>query len=117
MGKGELDLDPRDTAEASVRKVRASSGAHPARAVVAARPVTVLALRAVEDDRGRELAGGLAAGEVRFAGKRLFLGFADGAAEVASVKPDGRQAMDAKAFAAGVQGIKQETLSWEAAHE
>ena len=40
-----------------------------------------------------------------------------GAAEVASVKPDGRQAMDAKAFAAGVQGIKQETLSWEAAHE
>ena len=117
VGKGELDLDPRDTAEAAVRKVRASSGAHPARAVVAARPVTVLALRAVEDDRGRELAGGLAAGEVRFAGKRLFLGFADGAAEVASVKPDGRQAMDAKAFAAGVQGIKQETLSWEAAHE
>ena len=54
---------------------------------------------------------------MRFAGKRLFLGFADGAAEVASVKPDGRQAMDAKAFAAGVQGIKQETLSWEAAHE
>ena len=107
VGKGELDLDPRHTAEAAVRKVRASSGAHPARAVVAARPVTVLALRAVEDDRGgRELAGGLAAGEVRFAGKRLFLGFADGAAEVASVKPDGRQAMDAKAFAAGVQGIK-----------
>ena len=117
VGKRELDLDPRDTAEAAVRKVRASSGAHPARAVVAARPVTVLALRSVEDARGCELAGGLAAGEVRFAGKRLFLGFADGAAEVASVKPDGRQAMDAKAFAAGVQGIKQETLSWEAAHE
>lgn len=115
--KGELDLTPQDTAEVALRKVRASSAAHPARAVLAARPVTVLSLQAVEDDYGRELASGLAAGEIRFASKRLFLGCADGSVELTSLKPDGKQAMDAKAFAAGVQGMKQKVLLWESVHE
>lgn len=115
--KGELDPLPTDTAATAVLKVRASSAAHPARTILAGRPVTLCALVEPDDARGRDLVSGLSAGEIRFAGKRLFLGFADGAAEVLSVKPDGKQAMDAKAFAAGVQGIKAGGLCWEAAHE
>ncbi|MBX9034248.1 methionyl-tRNA formyltransferase [Gordonibacter massiliensis (ex Traore et al. 2017)] len=115
--KGELNPAPEDDAATAVRKVRASSSAHPSRARVAGRPVTVRALRTLEDARARELADGMAPGEVRFAGKRLFLGFSDAAAEVLAVKPDGKQDMDAKAFAAGVQGIKQGSLAWEVVHE
>lgn len=111
--KGELDLSPDDAAVVLARKVQASSAAHPARAVVAGRGVTVLRADVPADAAGRELAGGIAPGEVRFAGKRLFLGAADGALEAACVKPDGKQAMDAKAFAAGVQGIKDGGMTWE----
>ena len=112
LEKGELDLSPVDLVEGAVRKVRASSAPHPSRAIVAGRPVTVSRLREVGDERGRALAEGLEAGSVRFAGKRLFLGFADGAAEVDEIKPDGKQVMDAKAFAAGIQGIKGAALAW-----
>lgn len=114
--RGELDLDPAEGALAGERKVRASGAAHPSRAVVAERPVTVLAARAVEDAAGLDLASGIESGEVRFAGKRLFLGTAAGALEALSVKPDGKQAMDAKSFAAGVQGLKQNGSTWRSAH-
>ena len=53
---------------------------------------------------------------MRFAGKRLFLGMADGALEVRALKPDGKQTMDARSFAAGVQGIKDGGLTWEETH-
>lgn len=115
IGKRELDLKPSDAARTLVLKVRASSAAHPSHAVVAGRPVTVLSLRDIADDEAAlELAGAMEPGSVRFAGKRLFLGAADGAAEVVSVKPDGKAAMDAKAFAAGIQNIKSGSLTWEA---
>ena len=52
----------------------------------------------------------------RVAGKRLFLGMADGALEVGALKPDGKQTMDARSFAAGVQGIKDGGLTWEEPH-
>ncbi len=114
--KGELDLSPADPAEALARKVRASSAAHPARAAVAGRAVTVLDARAVDDEAGRALADGMGPGDVRFAGKRLLLGAVDGAVEALSLKPDGKQKMDAKSFAAGVQGIKAGGLTWEGLH-
>ncbi|MBC5583139.1 methionyl-tRNA formyltransferase [Eggerthella sp. NSJ-70] len=114
--KRELDLSPADDAAAAARKVQASGSAHPSRATVAGRGVTVLEARAPEDAVGRELAAGLAPGAVRFAGKRLFLGMADGALEVGALKPDGKQAMDARSFAAGVQGIKDGGLTWEETH-
>ncbi|MEQ3034568.1 hypothetical protein AAAX54_14295, partial [Eggerthella lenta] len=63
-----------------------------------------------------QLAAGIRPGEVRFAGKRLFLGMADGALEVGALKPDGKQTMDARSFAAGVQGIKDGGLTWEETH-
>ena len=116
VDKGELDLTLADSAAAAVRKVLASSAAHPSRAVVADRPVTVCGLVAVDDEHGRELAQGMEPGEVRYVAKRLFFGMSDGAVEATSLKPDGKQAMDAKAFAAGVQGIKDGGLTWGAMH-
>lgn len=114
IGKHELDLDPADQARTLVLKVRASSAAHPSRALVAGRSVTVVELRGTDDDeRALELAGDMEPGAVRFAAKRLFLGAADGAVEVVRIKPDGKHEMDAKSFAAGVQGIKDGLLSWK----
>src|SRR5699024_9478650 len=112
VGKGELDLSPEAPAGILARRVLASSAAHPSRAVVAGRSLTVLRASEAEGE-ARALAEGLASGGVRFAGKRLLLGAADGALEVLSCKPDGKQAMDAKAFAAGVRGIKDGNLTWE----
>ncbi|WP_101722626.1 methionyl-tRNA formyltransferase [Eggerthella timonensis] len=114
--KRELDLSPADDALTASRKVQASRAAHPSRATVAGRGVTVLEARAVEDAQGGELAAGLAPGSVRFAGKRLFLGMADGVLEALELKPDGKQAMDARSFAAGIQGIKDGGLTWEETH-
>ena len=112
--RGELDLSPVDNAAALCRKVQASSEAHPSHAEVAGKRVTVLSARGIAgDERAAELAADIAPGQVRFAGKRLFLGAADGAVELLSVKPDGKQAMEAKAFAAGIQGIKDGNKIWE----
>lgn len=113
--KGELDLAPDDAAAAALRKVRASGAAHPARVVVAGRSATVTGAEPL-DDASCAFAEGMRPGEVRFAGKRLLLGVADGAIEVVSLKPDGKQDMAARAFAAGVQGIKEGTTRWEALH-
>lgn len=113
LAKDELFLHPTDEAVVALRKILASSDAHPCRAVVANRSVTVLAVRSVEDERGCTLCEGIAAGEVRFASKRLFIGMADGAIELASVKPDGKKPMEGRAFAAGIQGIKAGGFTWE----
>lgn len=115
--RGELDLRPDDQALSAVRKVRAASPAHPARARIADRSVTVTGARIVDDASADTLADGIKPGMVRFAGKRLLLGVADGSIEVLSLKPDGKQDMDARAFAAGVRDIKNDTLTWDAAHE
>ena len=39
----------------------------------------------------------------------------DGLVELIGVKPDGKKAMDARSFAAGIQGVKGKVLSWERA--
>lgn len=116
IGKGELDLFPSDAVVDAVRKVQASSPAHPSRAHVTGRVVTVTGLR-VLDEQMLNFAENVQPGSVRFEGKRLFLGLGDGVAEVLSLKPDGKQDMDARSFAAGVQGIKQGNLTWKAIHE
>lgn len=117
IARGELDLHPEDQALRAVRKVRASSSAHPARARIAGRSVTVSGARIVDAGCASALAEGMKPGMVRFAGKRLLLGVADGSIEVCSLKPDGRGDMDARAFAAGVPGIRDDALRWDAAHE
>lgn len=114
--KRELNLSLEDGTAEAVRKVRASSEAHPSRTVVAGRAVTLLEVQPAEDAAARELAAALEPGSVRFAAKRLFLGVADGAVEALELKPDGKQAMDARSFAAGIQGIKNGGLTWEEPH-
>lgn len=116
IGRGELDLDPSDDAVLLLRKVRASSDAHPARAMVAGRRVTILSARGVDDAHSHELVEGMGSGSVRFVEKRLFIAGSDDAVEVQSLKPDGKQAMEARAFAVGVQGIKNGALRWESPH-
>lgn len=112
LAKDELYPDPAEPAAAMVRKVLASSEAHSARAVIAGRSATVERVALPDDERAAELCDGLEQGAVRFAAKRLFLGTGDGAVEVLSLKPDGKKSMDARAFAAGVQGIKAGGCTW-----
>lgn len=113
LEKGELNLDPTEPALVSVRKVQASTSAHPSKITLAGRGVTLLRVAGIcADDAG--LVKGIKPGQIMFVAKRLFIGVCDGVVELLELKPDGKQAMDAKAFAAGVQGIKQGGLTWQA---
>lgn len=105
--KGELDVSPALSCTEAARRVRASGESHASRCVVAGRRVTLLAARPARK------ACVVPSGAVRFVGKRLFLGCADGALEAIEVKPDGKKPMAAAAFAAGVQGIKNNTIEWQ----
>lgn len=109
ISKGELFIAPADSTEAFLRKVRASSDAHPAKGRVAGRPLTVLSARQAATDGPQPPCG-----KAVFAAKRLVLGTADGAVELLEVKPDGKRAMDAAAFAAGLQGASSDDMEWEA---
>ena len=111
IAKGELNLDPAESAVANDRRVRASGGAHPARTVIAGRPLTVLAARVAGDAPADRLGSGAAA----LIANRLLLGCAEGVLEVTEVKPDGKRAMDASSFAAGVPALWGEEGTWSRA--
>lgn len=104
IAKEELRLDPVVSALENARRVLASSDAAPARCVLAGKPARVLA--AVVSDASPVPAEG----QITCAGKRVLLGCADGALELVSVKPDGKRAMPATAWVAGLQG---KAGSWE----
>ena len=115
--KGELDIAPEDGVVQAFAKVRASSAAHPCKVNLGGKGATVLAAKpCAEDDAAvqaaQQAAGPFEPGSLRFAQKRLLLGCADGVLEIVEVKPDGKKAMGAAAFAAGLQGVKKGTLSW-----
>ena len=95
ISKAELRLDPNASALDSVRRVLASSDAAPARCELAGKPARVM--RAVDASDAMRLGQG----EFAIKDKRLFLGCADGAFEVISLKPDGKREMPASAWAAG----------------
>lgn len=97
ISKAELRLDPGATAEENARRVLASSDAAPARCLIAGNPARVLAARPQGGDAP-------AAGALVKQGKRILLGCSGGALELISLKPDGKRAMDAAAWAAGHQG-------------
>ena len=101
--KDEMRLNPSDSAQVNIRRVRASLDAAPARLVVAGKGVRALAAHAADEQ--------LAAGEVRVRKGHVWLGCADGALELDRVKPDGKREMDASAWAAGLRGA----LTWEQA--
>ena len=108
--KGELDLCVQDSVCLADRKVRASSVAHPCRCRIADKTVILLSARPAA---GLDfLPTSLAAGQVVFIHKRLFLTMSDGMLEILSLKPQGRKEMDAKSFAAGIHGIKNESTYW-----
>jgi len=114
IAKGELFVRPEDDALGNKLRVQASSPAHPARCVVASRPVTLLEARMVDDEELlHDLRMHLEPGRIIFRAKRLFLGCADGPIEVLSIRPDSKKAMTAQAFAAGVQNVKSGVVSWE----
>lgn len=98
IAKEELRLDPAVSALENARRVLASSDAAPARCVLAGKPARVLA--AVVSDASPVPAEG----QITCAGKRVLLGCADSALELVSVKPDGKRAMPATAWVAGLQG-------------
>lgn len=113
IAKGELNVSPAASAAENARRVQASGEAHPSRASIAGRAVTVLEARACAADEASEPARALRAGQAAFAQKRLYLGCADGALEVLAVKPDGKKPMDAKAFAAGAPALRTPDAAWE----
>ncbi|MEY8562198.1 methionyl-tRNA formyltransferase [Eggerthellaceae bacterium 3-80] len=110
--KGELNFSLDDSAVGLVRKVQASSDAHPSHVKLAGRDSRVLQACVVSDDE----APSLRAGELMLWRKRLIAGTADGLIEILQVKPAGKNVMDGKAFAAGIQGIKQSAQPWEELH-
>lgn len=97
ISKAELRLDPGVAAEENARRVLASSDAAPARCLIAGKPARVLAAHPTGD-------GAPAPGALARRGKRVLMGCAPGALELVSLRPDGRRAMDAAAWAAGHQG-------------
>ncbi len=112
--KGELNLSPALTCTENLRHVQASGTQHPAKCSLAGKGATIVKARALAaDDSVVEQLAGISQGHVAFAQKRLFLGCADGAFEIEEIKPDGKKAMDAKSFAAGIQNIKSGEIEWE----
>ncbi len=107
IAKGSLNLDPQETALRNARLVQASGEAHPSRCLIGGKGVTVLkaATCNAEGDLAEELSS-IEPGCALFKRKRLFLGCVDAALEIFELKPDGKKAMDAKAFAAGLQQLK-----------
>ncbi len=114
VGKGELDISPSMSAVEALRHVRASSESHPCRCSISGKGIAV---------QGASLADQVSecpldAGHVSFRAKRLYLGLRDPeqVLELTLVKPDGKKSMEAKAFAAGIQGIKQGGVEWQEIH-
>ncbi len=100
--KEEMRLDPADGVRANALRVQASSDTAPARLVVAGKGVRAMSARVANESQ-------VAEGAVEVQKKHVYLGCADGALELASVKPDGKREMAASAWAAGLRG----ELTWE----
>lgn len=96
ISKQEMRLDPQMAALDCVRHVLASSDTAPARCVIAGKTVRVLDAAAADVSLGE--------GQVLVKAKRVYLGLSDGSVELLEVKPDGKRAMTASAWAAGLQG-------------
>lgn len=111
--KGELNLSPELTCAENLRHVQASGIQHPAKCILAGKGATVVKARKLtSDDSSFEQVASTEQGRIAFVQKRLFLGCANGVFEIEEIKPDGKKAMDAKSFAAGIQNIKSGKIEW-----
>lgn len=97
--KAEMRLSPETAARANALVVQASTDAAPARACVCGRGLRVLRATAVDSPAAVE-------GAVSIAHGRVVLGCSGGSLELLEVKPDGKRAMDASAWAAGIHGAE-----------
>lgn len=112
IAKREFFLKPNERARGAALKVQASSPAHPARCMMASRPVTIVVARRESSRLLREKLH-LAAGRVILHNKALYMGFADQQLEVLEVRPDGKRTMSGAEFASGIQNIKSGLITWE----
>ena len=111
IAKGELDFAPEDPVRLICAKVRVSNESHPSKIAVAGKTIAVEQAQAVCLSDA-PAASEIKAGEVAFIAKKLVIGAADGAVELQRVKPDGKKSMEGRAFAAGLQGIKNKNVTW-----
>lgn len=111
IGKGELACSLDDDAWGFVSKVRASSDSHSCRIMLANRRLAVERARVLDGDVSAEVER-LEPGMATLSMKRLLLGTRDGIVQLEQVRPDGKKSMLAKAFAAGIQGIKNNKVMW-----
>ena len=98
-----MKLDPHDSVRQNVLRVQASSDTAPARARIAGRGVRVLLAREAKEAEPE-------ASVVEIQKGHLYLGCSDGALEVLELRPDGKRAMDASAFTAG---LHESAYTWE----
>lgn len=114
--KGALFVYPTYSANQAARAIQASSPAHPTRAYVASRLVTIHRARVLDDeDLIHELH--LQPGRIRMMQKRLFMGFASGVLELLEVQPAGKRPMSGQQFAQGIQNVKSGVISWAGIHD
>ena len=104
VSKAEMLLDPAASVRENVLRALASSDAAPARCVIAEKPVRVLAAQPAPERAAAT------PGTFEIDGKRLYLAATDGVFEVTELKPDGKRAMDASAWAAGQ---REHVGAWE----
>jgi methionyl-tRNA formyltransferase len=95
--KSDVAVGPDLPAETIVRRVRAAMPAAPSRAVIGGRPVTLLDAARSEHS--------IPSGAVACTKDAVILGAADASVEVRHLKPDGKAAMDAGAWARGIRGL------------
>lgn len=105
ISKDDVAVSPDLSQVEFVRRVRASSAAAPARVTILGRGITILKATA-------EAPAEISQGGIVFDGHRMMLGVCDGVVALARVKPDGKQAMDAAAWARGLR--LESDSSWEA---
>ena len=108
--KREFYLHPEEPSYRALRKVQASSPAHPARCTIAGREVAVSKAQRVPLSVRNDL--DLRPGMVALFQKRLYLGFAEEPIELVEVKPEGKKTMPGRDFAGGIQNIKGGNVTW-----
>lgn len=102
--KREFWLDPEKPALSEYRKFLASTENHPSKATLNGKVCTLCDVALVDEEDVADVLGEgskPSAGDLIKLGKRLFMAFDDGLFEVLSLKPDGKQQMDAASYLAG----------------
>ena len=97
IAKADVAIGPYLPQAEALRRIRASSSAAPTRIMIGGRGATVL--------RATPSLVSTAPGAIACTKTALTLGIADGSIEIAEVKPDGKNAMDACSWARGVRDL------------